>query len=187
MSQVSADIVTVSHQHEDHNAVDRVKPTTRREKSFVIDSPGEYELLEISVIGRSSFHDSKNGEERGKNTMMIITVDGIKVAHLGDLGHVLNNGQLEEIRPIDILLIPVGGFYTIGPKQAVEVTHAIEPSIVVPMHFKTKHHSDTFVKLDGVETFLKEIGQEDTEVREKLSVTSGSLPEELEVVVLKQQ
>lgn len=171
--KVSADIVTVSHQHRDHNYIKAVSGTVRRPQPFIIDAPGEYELQDISVFGYPSFHDNKNGTERGKNTIMVIAIDGIRIAHLGDLGHTLSDRQIDNLGAIDVLLIGVGGDSTIGPKLAAEIIQAIEPSIVIPMHYKT------------LDTFFKEMGKEGIEPIEKLTLTSGSLSEEMEVVVLK--
>lgn len=181
----SADIVTVSHSHHDHNAVDQVSGTARREKPFVIAAPGEYELAEISLFGHSTFHDDQQGQLRGMNTVMVIHLDGVTIAHLGDLGHPLSDKQLAQLGVIDVLLIPVGGVFTITAKQASEVIEAIEPSIAIPMHYRTPQHSESFKELTGVEEFLKEMGKEGLEPQEKLSVTPDSLPGELEIVVLK--
>lgn len=185
MPQASADIVTISHHHDDHDVAGSVKGTTRLKQPFIIDAPGEYELLQISVVGIGSFHNDQQGQQRGRNIIMIVTMDKVKIVHLGDLGHLLASQQLQEIGPVDVLLVPVGGGYTIGPKQAVEVVHAIEPAITVPMHYRTGKHSSAFDKLAGVEAFLKEMGQNGYEPKDKLMVTPGSLPEELEVVVLE--
>lgn len=184
--KVSADIVTVSHHHPDHDNVQAVSGTARRPEPFIIDAPGEYELQDISIFGYASFHDDKNGAERGKNTIMVIAIDGIRVAHLGDLGHTLSDQQIDNLGAIDVLLIGVGGDSAIGPKQAAEIIQAIEPSIVIPMHYKTeKHTAQPFAKKLPIEAFLKEMGKEGIEPIEKLTLTPGSLPEEMEVVVLK--
>lgn len=184
--KVSADIVTVSHNHRDHNNIKAISGTARRPEPFVINAPGEYELQDISIFGYSSFHDNKKGTERGKNTIMVIVIDGIRIAHLGDLGHVLSDDQVEKLGSIDVLLIPVGGEFTIGPKSASEIIQAMEPSIVVPMHYKTSEHKpDEFAKLFFLDAFLKEMGKEGIEPIEKLVLTPGSLPEEMEIVVLK--
>lgn len=183
--KVSADIVTVSHHHKDHDAVSQVSSTTRREKPFVIDAPGEYELFGISIFGHSSFHDDQNGRERGKNTIMVIHIDGVTITHLGDIGHLLSDDMIQHLGVIDVLLIPVGGFYTIGPKQASAIVEAIEPSIVIPMHYRTNRHGSMFKEVVSVDAFLREMGKEGAEPQEKLTVTAGSLPEELDVTVLK--
>lgn len=186
MPRVSADIVTVSHDHRDHNDTGSVSGTARRDEPFVIKAPGEYEVLGVSVFGLPTFHDAKEGSERGKNTIFVIHVDGVSITHLGDLGHGLSNKQVEEIGEVDVLLVPVGGFYTIGPRKAVEVISQLQPSLVIPMHYRTKKHDDkTFGKLSKISDFLKEGGYDQAQTTDKLSVSKSSLPEEMEVVVLK--
>lgn len=182
--KVSADIVTVSHHHFDHCAVDQVSGTVRKDKAYVIDAPGEYELLDISVSVYPSFHDAENGKLRGKNNITVIRIEGIAIAHLGDLGHLLSDSDINSLGAIDVLMIPVGGEYTIGSKQAVEIAEAVEPSIVVPMHYRTEKHSQEFSKLAAVDEFLKEMGKTGIAAVEKLSLTAGSLPEEMEVILM---
>lgn len=182
--KASADIVTISHHHFDHFAVDQVSGTARKEKPYVIDAPGEYELLDIAVSVHPSFHDAENGKLRGKNNITVIRIEGIALAHLGDLGHILSDSDINSLGAIDVLIIPVGGEFTINSKQAVEIAEAIEPSIVIPMHYRTEKHSPEFAKLAGVDEFLKEMGKTGIIPLEKLSLTAGSLPEEMEVVVL---
>jgi L-ascorbate metabolism protein UlaG (beta-lactamase superfamily) len=185
LPKVSADVVTISHQHPDHNAFDHAMGTARREKPFLIDAPGEYEIAGISVFGIPSFHDAASGKERGSNIMYIIHMDDVSVAHLGDLGHPLDDKTIEQLGVVDVLLCPVGGVYTIDPKVAVDVIHNIEPSYIVPMHYKTpEHNQKTFSELSTVEDFLKAYGVTKEPVT-SLSVNAGSMPEETELVVLK--
>ena len=187
LPSLSADIVTVSHQHPDHNASSKVTGTARRSKPFVIDSAGEYEIGGISVFGVPAFHDDSKGAERGSSNIYTILIDDVRVCHLGDLGHELTQEMVESIGEIDVLLVPVGGVFTIDPAHAIKVIRALEPSIVVPMHFKTNmHKEDLFGELKTVEDFLKEYGVESAPV-EKLDVDETSLPEETTVVVLQQQ
>lgn len=129
--QGHADLVLISHQHHDHNNFSALK-----DNPVIIDTPGEYSIKGINLVGIDSFHDEDNGEKRGKNTIFVFESEGIKVCHLGDLGSDLTSKQLDEIDGIDILFIPVGGKYTIDGKKAAEIAKKIEPSIVVPMHYK---------------------------------------------------
>jgi L-ascorbate metabolism protein UlaG (beta-lactamase superfamily) len=171
-----ADIVTVSHDHKDHNNVDALRGTP-----FVISCAGEYDFKGVLIEGIDSFHDEKNGEERGGNIMYRIEIDDISVAHLGDLGDVLDNSQLEKLVGTDVLLIPVGGKYTLDAKKAVEVISQIEPRIVIPMHYKTK---DIKYDLDSIDKFIKEIGLTPT-YEEKLKISKKDLPQEdMELVIL---
>ncbi len=172
-----ADIVTVSHDHYDHNNVKSL-----RGNPFVIKNAGEYETKNIFVEGIESCHDDKQGKERGKNIIYRIDIDNISITHLGDLGHVLDNKQLEGLSGTDILLIPVGGKYTLDVKQAVEVVNQIEPRIVIPMHCKTPGSK---IDIDGMDKFIKELGLKPTE-EEKLKISKKDLPlEDMELVILK--
>ncbi|MBU2542979.1 MBL fold metallo-hydrolase [Patescibacteria group bacterium] len=184
-SSVSADIVTVSHTHQDHSQVSSVSGTARRKNPFIIDTPGEYEVGGVSVFGVKTYHDENQGVERGPNTVFTILLDDMRVCHLGDLGHELTAEQVTKIGMVDILLCPVGGVFTIDPKTAVKVIKTLEPSIVIPMHFKTpSHDANVFGEMATVEEFLKEYGVE-VQAEEKLIIDRNRLPEETEAVVLR--
>jgi L-ascorbate metabolism protein UlaG (beta-lactamase superfamily) len=184
---VEADIVTVSHGHFDHNATEKIKatPAGGQGTPFIINSPGEYEIGGVSVIGIPTFHDDKQGVERGQNTVYVIEMDGLRIAHLGDLGHKFSDAQLEEMGPIDILLIPVGGFYTIDAKAAKEIVGQVDPWVVIPMHYSQP--GTTVDKIAGVEPFLQEMGKTGTLPIPKYPVTVDKLPEDLQVVVLEKK
>lgn len=186
MPKVSADIITVSHEHQDHNNISAVTGTTRRKQPFVISGPGEYEVSGVFVFGVSSFHDDESGSRRGPNTVYVINMEGMRLVHLGDLSHKLTDEQLEEVNGADILFIPVGGTYTIDPKVAVEVIGQIQPKIIIPMHYKTTDYDPKFGLQISVDDFLKEIGVEVKPVN-KLTISRDKLPEEREVVVLKKK
>ncbi len=178
--QVTADVVTVSHEHADHNTLSQIDGNP-----YVIGGPGEYEVKGVGVIGLPSYHDDQKGAQRGKNTIYRIEVDGISIVHLGDLGHVLTSTQVDAIDGVDILLIPVGGVYTIDPALAVSVINEIEPSIVIPMHYgRPDLNQKEFGGLAPLPAFLKEIGKEDAVPQPKLSVTKDKIPEQMQVVVL---
>lgn len=132
MPEISADIVSLSHGHYDHNAKHKVGG------SFIVcDEAKCYEAHDIRVTGIPSFHDKEGGAKRGSNLIYIIEAEGLKVAHLGDLGHALDESQKEALKNVDILMIPVGGNYTIDAAEAFEIIKEIEPNIVFPMHYKT--------------------------------------------------
>lgn len=184
LPNLSADLVTVSHDHPDHNASDKISSTARREKPFIINQPGEYEVGGISVFGVQTFHDSSLGSERGVNTVYTIFMDDIRVCHLGDLGHQLTNEQIEAIGAVDIVLCPVGGTFTIDPAKAVETIHALEPAYAIPMHYKTpEHDQNVFGDLKTLEDFFQEYGME-AQPSAKLHVEKSSLPTETELVML---
>lgn len=179
--KVEADIVTISHGHDDHNYSIAVSGSP-----IIIDGPGEYEIKGIKIMGVASFHDEENGKLRGENTIYRIVIDGVSLVHLGDLGHKLNEKSLEILDGVDVLMIPVGGFYTISAVTAAEVVSQLEPKIVIPMHYLTADHDKKiFSQITGVDVFLKEMGKEDTKPQDKLSVTKDRLPSELTVVVLE--
>lgn len=172
-----ADIVTISHDHDDHNNVSAL-----RGNPYIIDTPGEYDVKGILVEGIKSFHDGKNGEDRGKNIIYRIQMDDITVVHLGDLGDVLDNKQLEKLERTDILMIPVGGKYTINAEKAVEVINQLEPRIIIPMHYKIPGLK---IELDEIDKFIKELGTEPTR-EEKLKISKKDLPsDETELVILE--
>src|SRR3989338_7947313 len=176
MPRFEADIVTVSHAHFDHNNVGAI-----RGNAFVIDTAGEYEMKAVFVEGVESWHDASQGKERGKNIIYRIEMEDISITHLGDLGHILDAKQLEKLEGTDILLIPVGGKYTINAAKAVEVISQIEPRIVIPMHYKVPGLK---ADIDGVEKFIKELGLKPRQ-EEKLKITKKDLPaEDMELVVL---
>ena len=173
-----ADIVIVSHEHFDHNNVKTVSG-----EPFIIDGPGEYDVKKVFIRGIYSFHDNSKGEEQGVNTISIIEAEDMKICHLGDLGQKeLSDNQLEKIGEVDILMIPVGGVYTINGSEAVKIINQIEPKVVIPMHYKIPGLN---VKLNPVEKFLEEIGAE-KEIMEELSIQKKELTEEeMKVVVMK--
>ena len=182
LAKCEADIVTVSHSHADHNQLSKVSGSP-----FVIDGGGEYEVKGISVIGVASWHDDKEGAQRGPNTIYVIEIDGLRVCHLGDLGHKLSDTQLEEIGSVDVVLVPVGGEYTIDAKQAGEVVKQLDPWITIPMHYQQPGlDKAAFGKLAGVDAFLTEMGKDVTPVS-KLVLTRDKLPQELQVVVLERK
>lgn len=180
--KTEADIVTISHPHADHNRLEGVLGNP-----FVIDMPGEYETKGVFIYGYSSDHDTKGGEERGKNTIYVIEAEDLRIVHLGDLGETPSSEIMEEITGVDILMVPVGGEVTIGPKKAAELIAKIEPLIVIPMHFKAEGISEKFKDLAPVQVFLSEMGTDKTEVLDKLSVSKDKLPEETKTVVLERK
>ena len=175
-----ADIVTISHDHHDHNNVAAI-----RNNPFVINTAGEYDVKGVVVHGVDSYHDEKEGKEKGNNIIYRFEVDDISIAHLGDLGHILDNKQLEELVGTDILLIPVGGKHTIDAKKAMEVISQIEPRIIIPMHYKME--GSNVEGIDDLTKFIKEIGMAPQE-EERLKIAKKDLPQEdMRLVVLSAQ
>lgn len=182
LPKLSADILLISHNHFDHNNKSGVSGY-----KLLIDGPGEYEVDDVFINGRSTHHDSNNGENRGDNTIYLISADGFSILHLGDLGHELSQAAMEKISDVDILMVPVGGTYTIDAKVATKVISAIEPGIVIPMHYNTKDLKGV-KNIDDLNVFLDEMGVENGEKEgiAKLVVKSKSdIPEDTEVIILK--
>ncbi len=152
---VRADVVTVSHQHYDHNNVAAVEG-----HPLIIDKEGFYTFDGVEVTGIKSFHDDEGGAVRGENIIFKFRMDGLDVCHLGDIGESCTAELLEQILPIDILLIPVGGKYTIDGEQAREYVDRIMPSIVIPMHYKTK---DLNMDIEKPDDFVDSFEDEEVE------------------------
>lgn len=153
-SGVTGDIVTISHDHPDHNAASQVSGYKK-----IVSGPGEYEIMGVSILGYQTYHDDEKGEKRGKNTVYVFEADGMRVAHLGDLGHSPEEDLVNELGDIDVLMVPVGGDFTIGPKEAYEIVTKIEPYFVIPMHFQSEGiNKETFSTLLPIDDFLKESG-----------------------------
>jgi L-ascorbate metabolism protein UlaG (beta-lactamase superfamily) len=185
LGRPSAHIVTVSHDHPDHNNSAQIRPI--REKLFVLDAPGEYEVTGVLITGVRTYHDKAKGAELGTNTVFVIRLDDVVFCHLGDLGHELSQHQLEAIGNVDVLFVPVGGGETIGAAEAINVISQIEPRIVVPMHFATSQLSFD-QPLAPLERFTHELGLKEITPEDKLSLNATGLPaerEETRVVVLR--
>jgi L-ascorbate metabolism protein UlaG (beta-lactamase superfamily) len=176
----SADILLVTHDHHDHNNIKGIKG-----EPFVISGPGEYEVKGVFIKGIPSFHDDLGGKEKGKNTIYTIETEGLRFCHLGDLGQKqLTDEQLEKIDTVDVLMIPVGGTYTISSTEAQKVISQIEPKMVIPMHYEIPKLKE---KLDGVDKFLKAMGKPSIVPVDKLTVKTSTLPKEgtTEIIVLE--
>ncbi len=171
----SADIVTVSHDHADHNNVAAVQGSPKVVR-------GTVEVKGIKFKGIPTYHDDAGGRQRGKNTIFCFEVDGIRVCHLGDLGHRLNDSQVAELGEIDVLLIPVGGFFTIDAKLAGQLCDRLKPKVVIPMHYKNDRCA---FPIAGVDEFLrgkKEVSRLDAS---QVEFKAGELPPSTKVIVLK--
>ena len=152
---VSADVVTVSHAHYDHNNVGAVSGHPR-----VIDKPGLHDVKGVQIFGLNTYHDDHDGKHRGMNVIFNIRMDGVNVCHLGDVGHGPSPMMIEAIGPVDILLVPVGGNYTIDAEVAKEYVDRLMPSVIIPMHYKT---DDVNIDIEGVDSFLDYFDKDDVE------------------------
>jgi len=170
------DIITISHHHFDHDYVALMPQSVQK-----LDSPGLFDFDGIKITGIPSFHDKSKGSKRGKNTIFIIEADGYRICHLGDLGYVLSASEIESLGKIDVLMIPVGGVFTIDAAEAEVLSKAIGSRIILPMHYKTPALN---FELSGVEPFLSRM--EDAEKTDSNKITlHGVLKGSSQVKVLK--
>ncbi|OQX70722.1 hypothetical protein B6D52_03615 [Candidatus Parcubacteria bacterium 4484_255] len=178
LPSLRADLLLITHDHEDHNNEKVVK-----DSPFVIKEAGEYEVKEVFVKGVSASHGTYEKKDLGKTLIYIIETEGISLCHLGDLGQEeLSSQQLETIGDVDILMIPVGGKYTIDAEGAQKIANQIEPKIIIPMHYKI---ANLKFELDKVDEFLKTMGQENIKEEEVLKIKANALPSETKIIVLK--
>ncbi len=174
----TADIVTVSHGHSDHNNVAAVKGNPA-----VVKEAGTKEVKGIKFGGIPTYHDEAGGSKRGNNIIFCFEIDGIRVCHLGDLGHQLDDKQVAELGEVDILLTPVGGFYTIDAKVATEACGRLAPKVIIPMHYRNDRCSS--FPVSGVDEFLQGktgVSQVDTS---EVEFKQGELPATTQIIVLK--
>jgi len=174
LSPLPADIVTVSHDHFAHAAVDTV-PGGPAE----VQRPGEREVAGVRFLGVESFHDDAQGLDRGTNTIFVFTVDGVRICHLGDLGHLLTEEQLGAIGAVDLLCVPVGGIYTLDARGASQVMGQLSPRITVPMQYKG---NGLQLPIEGLRKFLR--GKSNVRTHATLEVRGESLPNKPVVVVM---
>jgi L-ascorbate metabolism protein UlaG (beta-lactamase superfamily) len=179
MPQVQADIVTTSHDHFDHNNIAAVKGNF-----YHIDTRGSYSHKDIGINGILTCHDKVQGARWGSNVVFTFSVDGLCVCHCGDLGHVLTPEQVTGIGKVDVLLVPMGGSFTINATEALEVRRQLNPTITIPMHYRTRSMSLVTMMLAPVDKFLAQAGQPAREVQE-LTVDPTSLAEQAGIVVMK--
>jgi len=174
--RVQADLVLVTHHHFDHDAVRVVKGDFK-----VIDSPGDYKIEDVHIKGIPAYHDEEYGKKRGTITMYKIEMEGMKLLHVGDLGHILDSEKINEIGPIDILFTPVGGVYTVDAKKAYENVKLLKPKVVIPMHYKIPGMS---LGIAPVDNFLALFPENSIQfVGNSIIFTRGELPKDRQVWV----
>lgn len=179
--KTQADVVTISHHHDDHNYRSGVAG-----EPMVFDWPGEFEKNGVRIFGIQSYHDKTQGSERGENIIFKFDIEGIQVVHCGDQGYAADNALIEEIGEVDILMVPVGGFFTIDAKEAAAMAKKLDPAIIIPMHYSHDRLAPELAgKLAPLDQFLNHMGVEAVQPVEKLSVKKEELAEmELKVVVM---
>lgn len=168
-----ADIVTISHEHDDHNCTD-----IRGEPVFVRGA-AKKNVKGIEITGTDVFHDESGGSERGKNTIFRMTVDGMSIVHLGDLGHPLSDGDAKQIGAVDILFVPVGGYFTIDAKVAEDTVNKLNPRVVIPMHFKTEKCG---FPIAAVDDYVKD--KETKEFEGQVEIQKEDLPDKMKIYLL---
>lgn len=173
----TADIALISHEHADHNDSKSLPGSPQ-----IIKETGSKTAKGISFKGISTYHDSSKGSERGANTIFTFSVDGIQVCHLGDLGHSLSEKEVAEVGPVDILLIPVGGYFTIDSKEATRVAEQIKPKVLIPIHFKTEKCG---FPIAPVEDFLEGKSNVKRLKSSEATFDKATLPKQMEIVVLE--
>lgn len=177
LPEQSADVVTISHPHPNHAALDGIPSGFR-----VVRGPGEYEIAGVFVTGVQTFPDKDQGATRPANTVYVVELDELVICHLGDLGAPLSEEQSSRIGPVDVLLVPVGGGPTLDAASAVEVIGQIEPAIVVPMQYATAQGDGD---REPLERFLKQVGSPDVQPQSKLVIRKADLADTMKVVVLQ--
>jgi L-ascorbate metabolism protein UlaG (beta-lactamase superfamily) len=172
-----ADVVTVSHEHFDHNNVESIEGNPQ-----VIRGTSGTEVKGIKFKGVATFHDENKGKDRGTNTVFCFEVDGVRVCHLGDLGHDISAQEVQQIGKVDVLLTPMAGFYTMNADVATEVSNKIKPKVIIPMHFKNERCD---FPVSGVDDFLKGKKNINRVDASEVEFKAGKLPAETQIMVLK--
>ncbi len=176
--EVEADVITVSHDHADHNYVKAVKG-----KPAVVKGSGVHNVKNVEFQGIDCYHDDSSGSRRGINTIFCFSIDGIRVCHLGDLGHALSPEKQSQIGIVDILLVPVGGNFTIDAGEAIKICQKLQPGVAIPMHYRNKRCPD--FPVDGVEVFLALMDRVRQPGTSEVEFEKASLFGPTEVVVLE--
>jgi L-ascorbate metabolism protein UlaG (beta-lactamase superfamily) len=177
--KLEADLLLISHDHHDHNNTKAVDG-----KFLLVEGPGEYEAKGVYVQGIPAFHDDEQGKEKGVNTIYVVEAEDLRICHMGDLGQKeLTDEQLEKIGDVDVLMIPIGGNFTISAKESMKIMSQIEPRIIIPMHYSLPKLK---IKLDGLEVFLKAMGMKKIDPLPKLSIKKKDISaEEAKIIVLE--
>ena len=182
LPKLRADIVTVSHDRPGHGDVERITGTPK-----VLRGPGEYEVQNVFITGATTYHRRRSQEPPERNVVFFFDFGDLTIGHLGDLGEVPSQAEIEELNlgEVDVLMVPVGGGQTLDPTRAVDVIGMLEPRLVIPMHYRQPELAvDWIQELEPVDRFLKELGVTPPERQDILRLTKSALPEETQVILL---
>lgn len=180
-----ADIVTVSHEHKDHSAVEVITGPVTRSSTFVIDKEGEYEIGGVEVSAIRTYHDKVEGAEEGKNLIINVRMDGLNILHLGDLGHKLSESVIEKIGSVDVLLAGVGGDSALDIPEMMELINDLQPSYVIPMHYRVPGMKPEWAVKHTLQDFLdKNKYVVAGEPVHKMKIDQDSLPDDTQVLIM---
>jgi len=181
--KAAADIVLVSHGHRDHN---NVRPVLGRDGQILESFVGSKEIRGVTIKGVAAFHDNANGSRRGKNSLYTFGIDGVQFCHLGDLGHELPSSTVDDLGKVDVLFVPVGGFFTIGPETATRVCDQLKPKIIIPMHYRMLGLRARIMLgfLKTVNDFLQGKNNVEKIKGASVNIEENELPKETKIIVL---
>jgi L-ascorbate metabolism protein UlaG (beta-lactamase superfamily) len=173
----TADIITTSHEHFDHNNTAAVQGNPE-----IVSGPFNGNVKGIEISGTATFHDDSGGSDKGGNNIYCLNIDGIKICHVGDLGHDLNNEQVAQVGQVDVLIVPVGGFYTIDAETAARVAEKLAAKVIIPMHFRNERID---FPIAGVDEFLK--GKSNVTMLDscEIEIKKEDLPATTKIIVLQ--
>jgi L-ascorbate metabolism protein UlaG (beta-lactamase superfamily) len=181
--KAAADIVLVSHGHRDHN---NIKPVLGRDGQVLDSFVGSKEVKGVTIRGVAAFHDNAMGSKRGKNSVYTFGLDGVQFCHLGDLGHELPLTTVDDLGKVDVLFVPVGGFFTIGPETATKVCEQLKPKIIIPMHYRLPglRARVMFGFLKTADDFSEGKSYVERIKGASLDIDENDLPKETKIIVL---
>lgn len=175
---LKADLCTVSHHHHDHDGMSIIDG-----KPLIIDTPGVHlPAAGVRIVGIPTKHDHHNGQKRGDNTVFVLETEGLRIAHAGDLGHVPTQEQQKQIGRLDVLLLPIGGFYTIGVEEALQTIALLKPKVTIPMHYRTRLNPE--MPIEPLDPFL-EAAHVHPEPMALLRLSAGDMSEREPIIVMK--
>jgi len=175
--KLTADVVTMSHQHHDHNGTGAIVGEYK-----AVETTGVHRLGYCTITGIDTWHDHHQGSRRGKNIFFVIEAEGLRIGHAGDLGHLLSEEKVKAIGKLDILLLPVGGTYTVDKDEAKAVWQQLKPAVCIPMHYRTEY--DPEMPVTTLEDFLATVNKEHISLP-VMRATAGDMSQRPPIVVME--